>query len=111
MAPTPPISEHAYASRATVDAQLGSASATAYADTLAICDENADMLAKIILVLLILAMLVMLFRGLFTLAKDTPESKRTLRSLTVRVSIAVALIAFLIVAIMMGWIQPHGIGG
>ncbi len=68
------------------------------------------MLAKVVLVVLIVAMLAVLFRGLFTLAKDKQDSKRTVRSLTVRVSLAVLLIVFLIVAVAMGWIRPHGIG-
>jgi hypothetical protein len=69
------------------------------------------MFAKIVLVVLIIAMLVVLFRGLLSLAKDTQESKRTVRSLTWRVGLAVALLVFLIIAVAMGWIKPHGIGG
>ncbi len=43
--------------------------------------------------------------------RDPSRSKRTVRTLTVRVSLQVALIVFLMVATMLGWIRPHGVGG
>lgn len=68
------------------------------------------MVPKFILALLIVAMLALLARGAFTLARDNNEQKRTAKALTFRVAIAVTLIVFLIVAAAMGWIKPHGFG-
>ena len=68
------------------------------------------MLIKVILVLLLLAMLAVLFRGAVFLVKDDAKSKRLVNSLAVRVGIAVAVIVLLIVSIQMGWLVPHGIG-
>lgn len=68
------------------------------------------MWAKTVLVVLILAMLAMLFRGLFFLVRDQGKTKRTANSLMWRVIFAAAVIVFLIVSIRMGWIVPHGLG-
>ncbi|GAC1623914.1 MAG: twin transmembrane helix small protein [Nevskia sp.] len=67
------------------------------------------MLPKLIIAGLLLAIVVSLFSGLFFLMKDTSQSKRTMRALMLRVSLSVALIAFLLLASAMGWIHPHGL--
>jgi F0F1-type ATP synthase assembly protein I len=41
---------------------------------------------------------------------DKGSTKRTVNSLTRRIALSVALILFVVVAIRMGWITPHGIG-
>lgn len=68
------------------------------------------MLPKLIIAVLLLAIVVSLFSGLFFLMKDSSRSKRTVRALTLRVSLSVALIVFLLLATKMGWLHPHGIG-
>ncbi len=67
------------------------------------------MLSKLIVGILLIAIVVSLFSGLFFLMKDSSKSKRTLRALTMRVGLQVALIAFLLLATTLGWIHPHGI--
>lgn len=69
------------------------------------------MLPKLIIAVLLVGIVISLFTGLFFLIKDSSQSRRTMRALTVRVSLSVALIVFLLVAAAMGWIHPHGIGG
>lgn len=65
---------------------------------------------KIIIVILLLAIMVALFSGLFFLVKDDDsKSKRTVNALTWRVGLQVALIVILVVAVLMGWIRPHGV--
>lgn len=65
---------------------------------------------KIILVILLLAIMVALFSGLFFLIRgDDGKSKRTVNALTWRVGLQVALIVILVVAVLMGWIRPHGV--
>lgn len=67
------------------------------------------MLPKLIIVALLLAIVVALFSGLFFLLKDSSQSRRTLRALTLRVGLSVALILFLLLSVYMGWIKPHGL--
>ncbi len=64
-----------------------------------------------ILIAFLIAILVALFSGLYFLVKDPSrqDSKRVLHALTWRVGLQVALIVFLVVAFLMGWIRPHGL--
>lgn len=64
------------------------------------------MLVKIVILLLILAMLVSLFSGLYFLVKDQGRGTRTLKALTWRVSIWVVLLAFMVLAVYAGWLKP-----
>ena len=68
------------------------------------------LLPKIILVVLLLAIVASLFSGLFFLMKDDSRQRRTLTALKVRVGLSIALLVFLALAFMNGWLQPHGLG-
>jgi len=68
------------------------------------------MLPKLIIAFLLIAIVISLFSGLFYMLKDSSQSKRTVRALSIRVGLAVALIAFLLLATAQGWIHPHGVG-
>jgi hypothetical protein len=72
---------------------------------------TGPMLTKILIVVFLLAILGALFSAVFFLVKDPSDAghKRTMRALTWRVLLQLALIVFLIVAFMRGWIQPHGL--
>ena len=48
--------------------------------------------------------------GLYYMLVDDASSKRTVNALTKRIALSVALILFVILAIYMGWITPHGVG-
>jgi len=67
-------------------------------------------LPKIIVVLMLLAVVVALFSGMYFLLKDGSDKRRTVQALTWRVGLQVALILFLVLAYFMGWIQPHDVG-
>lgn len=67
------------------------------------------MITKIIVVLFLLAIIGSLFSGLFFLMKDKGTSERTVRALTVRVSLSVLLFILLMIAFATGVLQPHGI--
>ena len=69
------------------------------------------MLPKLIVTVLLVAIVISLFSALFFMLKDSSKSKRTVRALTMRVGLQVALILFLLIATTMGWIHPHGVGG
>ena len=48
--------------------------------------------------------------GLYYMLVDKGQTKRTVNALTKRIALSVALILLLILAIYMGWIEPHGVG-
>lgn len=66
--------------------------------------------AKIAVILMLIAVIVALFSGMFFLIKDGSDKRRTVRALTWRVGLQLGLIAFLVLAYFMGWIQPHNVG-
>ncbi len=69
------------------------------------------MIAKAIIVLFLLVILGSLFSGLFYLVRDKGGSERTVRALTVRISLSVALFVLLMAGYATGILQPHGLTG
>jgi hypothetical protein len=67
------------------------------------------MITKIIVVLFLFAIIGSLFSGLFFLMKDKGTSERTVKALTVRVSLSVLLFILLMIGFATGLLQPHGI--
>ncbi|MDI9243743.1 twin transmembrane helix small protein [Marinobacter sp. CHS3-4] len=57
---------------------------------------------KILIVVLMLAVLVSLFSGLFFLIKDGGKTNRVLNSLALRVALSVALLAVILLALWQG---------
>lgn len=67
------------------------------------------MLPKLAIVVFLLAIVAALFTGMYYMLKDPSDKRRTVRALTWRVGLQLALIAFLVLAYALGWIQPHGL--
>lgn len=67
------------------------------------------MLVKAIIILIFLAIVGSLASGLVYLVKDKGQTDRTVKALTVRIALSVALFALLLVMFSMGLIDPHGI--
>lgn len=67
------------------------------------------MLTKIIIILFLFIIIGSLFSGLFYLVKDKGTSERTVRALTVRISLSVLLFLLLMIGYATGVLQPHGI--
>ena len=67
------------------------------------------LLPKIVLVVLLIAIVVSLFSGLFFLMKDESRQRRTLTALKVRVGLSILLLIFLALAFSQGWLKPHGL--
>lgn len=67
-------------------------------------------LIRIVVVLLLLAIVGSLASALVYLFKDQPDSRRTVRALTVRISLSVALFALLLIAYALGLIEPGVLG-
>jgi hypothetical protein len=62
---------------------------------------------KVIVLILLAAVVVSLFSGLFFLVRDrdSPESTRMLTSLKIRVVLSITLVVFLVAAYLLGWIS------
>lgn len=57
---------------------------------------------KVVIVLLMLAVLVSLFSGLFFLIRDGGKTNRVVNSLAVRVALSVLLLAIILIALWQG---------
>lgn len=67
-------------------------------------------LFRIVVVVLLLAIVGSLASGLIYLFRDNNDSRRTVRALTVRISLSVSLFILLLVAHAMGLLQPGDLG-
>jgi hypothetical protein len=67
------------------------------------------MLSKLIIVLFLFIIVGSLFSGLFYLVRDKGSSERTVRALTVRISLSVLLFILLMLGYATGILQPHGV--
>ncbi len=67
------------------------------------------MIIKIIVLVLLALVLISLGAGMFSLIKDRGETNRTVKFLTIRIVLSIALLVVLVVSFLMGWIQPHGL--
>lgn len=64
---------------------------------------------KGVIILMIIAIFVSLTGGMMFLVKDKGEGTRTVKSLTVRIVLSLALFVMLIVGFATGLIKPHGV--
>ena len=69
-----------------------------------------DSLKTLLIVAVLILILWNLGAGLYYMLVDKGQSKRTVNSLTKRIALSVGLILFVVLAIKMGWITPHGVG-
>lgn len=67
------------------------------------------MITKIFIIFVMILIAASLGSGLFFLIKDTGDSKRTVKALTIRISISLILFIFLLLSFKFGIIKPHGI--
>ena len=67
------------------------------------------MYTKIIVVLFLIFIIGSLFSGLYYLVKDKGTSERTVRALTLRISLSVLLFILLMIGYATGLLQPHGV--
>ncbi len=67
------------------------------------------MLSKILIIVIFLGIVASMGSALFFLIKDKGQSNRTLRALTVRIVVSMALFALLFVLWGLGLINPHGV--
>jgi heme A synthase len=62
---------------------------------------------KIVILILLFLIISSLFVALYTLVKDKGQSNRTVRALTMRVSLSVLLIIILLISYKAGLIKPN----
>jgi polyferredoxin len=67
------------------------------------------MLAKIVIIILLIAIVATLLTSMIFLVRDPSSRRRTLTSLKIRVTLSVTLLAFVLLSYFMGWIHPHGV--
>ena len=67
------------------------------------------MIVKIVIIFMMLAILFSLFRALYFLATSDKDSKKTVTNLSWRIGLSIGLFVLIIAAMMMGWIEPHGL--
>ena len=67
------------------------------------------MLFKIIIISLLFIILISLGTALFSMMKNQPESNRTVKALTVRISLSIALLILIMIGYALGLITPHGL--
>ncbi len=70
----------------------------------------SDSLKTLLIVGVLVIILWNLGAGLYYMLVDKGQTKRTVNSLTRRIALSVGLILFVVLAIHMGWITPHGVG-
>jgi len=70
-----------------------------------------DSLKTLLIIGFLILILWNLGAGLYYMLTDKGESKRTVNALTRRIALSVALIVLVMLAMYMGWITPHGVGG
>ena len=68
------------------------------------------MLAKVLIILSLIAILYALGSSFFFLLRDKGEGKRTVRRLTWRIGLSLLLFLAILAAMATGWIQPGSSG-
>lgn len=67
------------------------------------------MLADIVILVILFIIIVSLFSGLYFMLHDRGQSTRTVKALTVRITISLILFALLMIGYWTGWLHPHGL--
>jgi uncharacterized membrane protein SpoIIM required for sporulation len=70
-----------------------------------------DLMFKIPVILLLVAIVFSLFEGMYYLSKDDGKRNKTrvVRALTVRIVLSFVLFSMLIAGYFFGWIEPHSV--
>ena len=70
-----------------------------------------DSLKTLLIIAFLILILWNLGAGLYYMLIDKGTTNRTVNALTRRIALSIALILLVALAIYMGWITPHGVGG
>jgi succinate dehydrogenase/fumarate reductase cytochrome b subunit len=72
--------------------------------------QGAAMLQKLIIVAFLVVIVYNLGAGLYYMISDKSKTDRTVKALTRRIALSVALILLIVLGIFTGVIKPHGVG-
>jgi chromate transport protein ChrA len=64
---------------------------------------------KLVVLALVIAAVVALFRALVSLVRNEGGQGKTMRALAWRVGFSVAVFLFLLLSMYLGWIEPHDV--
>lgn len=64
---------------------------------------------KLVILLLLAAVAISLFRGLSAVVRNKGKDGATVRALTWRVVFSVAVVGVLFLSMWMGWLEPHDV--
>lgn len=67
------------------------------------------MASKAFIIALIIAIWIAVMSAGVFMIRDGRDSRRTVKALTTRLILTVALLAFIVIGYFMGWITPHGV--
>ena len=67
------------------------------------------LIVKVIIAVLLGLVVLSLAAGMFSLIKDSGDSNRTAKFLTIRIALSIVTFLFIALSFYMGWIQPHGV--
>ena len=67
------------------------------------------MLAKVIIITVMVCIVVALFSSLVFLVRDEGTTKRSVKALSWRIGLSLALFLFLLLAYYLKWITPHAL--
>ena len=67
------------------------------------------MTSKIVIVVFLIAIVWNLGAGMYYMMTDKGGSDRTVKALTKRIALSVLLIVLIIIGMLTGFIQPHGL--
>jgi hypothetical protein len=65
------------------------------------------MITKLFIIFVMIFIAGSLASGLFYLVRDTGDTKRTVKALTIRVCLSLSLFLFLLIGFKLGLIHPH----
>lgn len=71
----------------------------------------SDTLKTLVIVAFLIVIVWNLGAGMYYMMVDKGGSDRTVKALTKRIALSVGLIVLVIIGILTGVVQPHGIGG
>lgn len=67
------------------------------------------MASRLFMIAIIIAIWIAVMAAGVFMIRDGRDSKRTVKALTTRLILTVALLAFIVLGYFMGWISPHGV--
>ena len=67
------------------------------------------MFSDIVILVILFAIIVSLFSGMYFMLRDRGRSTRMVKALTVRIILSLVLFALLMIGYWAGWLHPHGL--